>query len=83
MDDNRTSLPLSGAAALVALLAPTFDRHGPPAQSFPVMIEKMIWELRHSSQKQPEDDEAIKTLLLVQRYLYLVETGVDMAMHPC
>ena len=77
MDDNQTSLPLSGAAALVALLAPTFDKHGPPAQSFPVMIEKMISELRHSSQRQPVDDDAIETLLLVQRYLYLVETALE------
>ena len=51
MGDNQTSLPLSGAAALVALLSPTFDKLGPPARNFPVMIEKMIWELRNSSQK--------------------------------
>ena len=70
---SQTSLPLSGAAALVALLSPTFDKLGPPARNFPVMIEKMIWELRNSSQKQPVDDDAIETLLLVQRYLYLVE----------
>ena len=77
MDDNQTSLPLSGAAALVALLLPTFDKLGPPARNFPVMIEKMIWELRNSSQKQPVDDEAIETLLLVQRYLYLAEKALE------
>ena len=74
--DPQTSLPLSGAAALVALLAPTFDRLCQPSRSFPVLVENMISELRHSLQRQPVDDEAIETLLLLQRYLYLAENAL-------
>ena len=76
MNDDRTSLPMSGAAVLVAALAPTFDKHAPQPPMFPILIDRMIREIQDNPNKLPVDDDAIETLLLVQRYLHLVENAL-------
>ena len=73
--DNQTSLPLSGMVALLALLSSTSGKLDQLLRN-PTLIENMISELRHSPRKQPVDDEAIETLLLLQRYLYLAENAL-------
>ena len=73
--DDQTSLPLSGMVALLALLSSTSGKLDQLLEN-PSLIENMISELRHSPRKQPVDDEAIETLLLLQRYLYLAETAL-------
>ena len=73
--DDQTSLPLSGMVALLALLSSTSGKLDQLLRN-PSLIENMISELRHSPRKQPVDDEAIETLLLLQRYLYIAESAM-------
>ena len=43
---------------------------------FPILIDRMIREIQDNPNKLPVDDDAIETLLLVQRYLHLVENAL-------
>ena len=73
--DDQTSLPLSGTVALLALLSSTSGKLDQLLQN-PTLVPNMIWELQNNPKKQPVDDEAIETLLLLQRYLYFAESAM-------
>ena len=75
MDDDQTSLPLSGTVALLALLSSTSGKLDQLLRN-PTLVPNMIRELQNNPEKQPVDDEAIETLLLLERYLYLAESAM-------
>ena len=79
-DSDRPDLPPAGVVALLAVLLVLGDKHGPRAPSGPILLSRLIEEFRTNLSVPPEhaetDAEAIETLLLLQRYLGLVENAV-------
>ena len=75
---QSTSLPMSGAAALFAVLAQSFDTQDSIGGPSPGRrLEHLIEVLKSDPQKTSEDDAAIRTLSLARRYFYMAERYPD------